>query len=404
MDRTFLVRPDGAYSLDLQPAGITFFATRIRRTHGETIGELAVGILRENFPKAKHTNGILSRANHNFSSMQTRSTLSKVLAERSGVGSLDWHGFIDEFASKVLESERAGGPALVLADVANEPEQKDAWDVDTLPILSNLPMVFFGDGGSMKSYLAMYVAGVLANRGIPVLYADWEFSIRPHRERFGRLFQPMPRNVFYVRCEKPLKDEVERLGRIVAEHGIQYAICDSILFALDGKADEEQAGIYFRAVRQLGDIGSLHIAHTAKHEGETDKSIYGSVFFTNGARATWMVCKAIEHPPGEEYIGAFHRKANTESLLKPRGFKFTFARDRVSVESLNVETVDELAARLPILDRMKKLLSKGAMLPKDIGAQLGVGVPYVQAVAARHQSQFIRMGPRIGVREIDLEF
>ncbi len=405
VDRKFQARGDNCYSLDFQPAGVTFFVTRLRRSHGETVGELAVGIHNGNFPKAKHVNGILSRANFNFSSTQARSTLAKLLQERSKVSELDWHGFLDEFAARVLQAEREGAPAVILADVDDAVADDQTWEIETLPILQSLPMVIFGDGDSMKSYLAMYIAGVLASRGIGVMYCDWEFSQRPHRQRFGKLFQPMPRNVLYVRCERSLKDEIERLTRLVHDHGILYVVCDSMLFALDGKADEEQAGAYFRAVRQFGDIGSLHVAHTSKdNESEKEKTILGSIMFSNGARAIWQVCKATEHPQGEQYVGLFHKKNNTGEHLKPRGFKFLFRSERVVVEALNVETVDELAARLPILDRMKKLLGKGALLPKDIGAQLGVGVPYVQAVAARHQSQFLRVGPKIALRSEDLEF
>ncbi len=402
LDREFKARGDGQYTFDLKPVGIGFTVQRIHRKSQETWAELAVTV-NGNFLKAKHTRGILTKGNFNFSSTQARSTLGKALKERSGVD-LDWEGLLTDLAIHVLEAERQGAPAVVLADQVNEPEDRQSWDVCDLPILRSLPMVLFGDGGSMKSYIAMFVAGTLAEQGINVGYFDWEYAMKPHRARLGRLFAPMPKNLIYVRCDKPMKDETERLQRVIAEHQLQYVICDSMVFALDGKADEEQAGIYFRSVRQFGEIGSLHVAHTAKTEGETDKTIFGSVFFSNGARSIWHVAKAVEHLPGEEYIGMFHRKANEGQALKPRGFKFTFRKDRVSVEPLDVSTVDELAAKLPILDRIKKLLSKGALLPKDIGNRLGVGVPYVLAVIAKHESVFSRIGQKVGLASQDVEF
>lgn len=402
IDRVFKPHGESQYTLDLLPAGIGFMVTRIHRAHKETLGELTITV-GGNFSKAKHTRGIVSKGNFNFSSIQTRSTLGKALKERTGVD-LDWEGLLTEFAIQVLEAERQGQPAVRLADYPYQPEESLTWDLLGLPILQNLPMVVYGDGGSMKSYLSMWVAGTLAAQDIPVLYCDWEYDVRPHYERFNRLFKPKPQALYYVRCNKPLRDEQERLSKMVLEHGIRYVICDSIMFALDGKADEEQAGIYFRAVRQLGNVGSLHVAHTQKNEGETEKSVYGSIFFQNGARSIWHTHKATEHPPGEEYMGLFHRKANEGSLLKPKGLKYTFRGDRVLVESLDVSNVDELAARFPLLDRIKKLLSVGAMLPKDIAAKLGITVQTVQQVAARHGSQFVYLGPKVALRSNDVDF
>src|SRR5207245_2225746 len=107
-------------------------------------------------------------------------------------------------------------------------------------------------------------------------YADWEFSLKDHRRRFGKLFQPMPLELHYVSCDRPMRDEVERLGQMIQAHKCQYLVCDSMVFALEGRAeDSEQAGIYFRLVRQLK-IGSLHLSHTTKADDDSEKQIFGS--------------------------------------------------------------------------------------------------------------------------------
>ena len=322
-ERIFRERGDQRYSLELMPAGITIEVDRLRREHREMVGELTVSV-NGSFPKARSVGGIISIADFNFSSAMARTTRAKLLAERSQAGSLDWYGFLEEFSLKVMDAERKGQPAIVLADEPDTPEAADTWEVDGFPILRDLPMVLFGSGSSGKSYFAMWLAGRLAARGIPVLYADWEFSIRDHRRRFGRLFQPMPPCLFYVRCDRPIKDEIERLTRLVRLHACQYIVCDSMVFALEGAAEgSEQAGIYFRALRQLR-IGSLNLAHIAKGDAE-EETPFGSVFFSNGARSVWYSHRAQQSPFGLLRMGLYHRKTNVGEILKPRGFQFKFS-------------------------------------------------------------------------------
>ena len=395
-ERTFRDVGEQQYVLELKPAGITFAVTRLRRAHQETVGELTVTV-NGNFPDAKSVGGILSRGNFNFSSIQTRSTLSKLLAERSSVKDLDWHGFLDEFAFKVLDAERKGAPAVVLADEPDSDESADTWDINGLPILQDLPMVLFGAGGSGKSYYAMYLAGSLGNLGVPVLYADWEFSRRDHRRRFGRLFQPMPKNVHYITCDKPIQEEAERILGMIRQLRIQYLVADSMVFAVAGRAeDSEAAGIYFRTIRQFK-VGSLNIAHTTKADDESEKKIFGSVFFTNGARSVWFIQKADENPRGELQFGLFHRKSNVGELLKPKGYKLVFQSGRTLIERVKVDDVDELAAKLPLLDRMKRVLKRGAISVKGLADATDATPSVIRKMVSRYGSVFVRTGDKIGL-------
>lgn len=403
-ERIFRERGDGRYSLELLPAGITFEVDRLRRHSKELWGELRVSV-NGSFPSAKTlAGGVLTTGDLNFSSVQARQTRAKICAERSRVETLDWHGFLEDFALQVIDAERQGKPAIALADLAQTEEDVETWDVDGWPLLCTLPMVLFGSGGAAKSYLAMWAAGVLAGRGIPVLYADWEFSAKDHRKRFGLVFHPMPSALFYATCERPLVEEIDRLVRLVQEHRIQYVICDSMVFALNGPADDEHVGIYYRAARQLK-VGTMHIAHTTKAEDDREKQVYGSVFAQNGARSIWFSQRAESNPVGELQVGLYHRKSNIGELLKPLGFRFLFRSGFTKIERVDVGDVDELAAGLPLLDRMKRALAKKPLLVKALADDVNSTPGVIRKMLSRHKSVFVRLDDkRIGLASHEMEF
>lgn len=258
---------------------------------------------------------------------------------------------------------------------------------------------------SGKSYYVLYLAGCLAKMGVNVLYCDWEFSEREHRKRLQRLFNPMPKNIFYVRCDGPMVHQVDRLQKMIREHKIRFVIADSVGFAGDGPAEsQETAAKYYRALRQLN-VGSLNVAHMPKaREDGSEPSVFGSTFWRAGARSVWFCDKAALNPPGELRFGLHHRKTNVGELLKSRGYKLVWDRAVTRLEKIDLEAVDELAAQLPPLARMKRLLASGEpMTPKAIGEELNLPPTTVRSVLSRHKSQFIKLGLKYGLKASDTE-
>lgn len=396
--RLFEALGEQRYRLGIHPEGVTLEVNRLRRSSQELVGELLVRV-NGSFVDAKtFADGILQVGDMNFSSTQARTTRAKLLGDRSGDKSMDWFGFLEEFVTSVIAAERKGRPAEVLADVEVEEEETDTWRVEGFPLLRQLPQVVFGSSATGKSYFSMWIAGQLADQGVSVLYADWEFSQSEHKKRLVRLFPAMPRNLFYIRCEQHLRHETDHLLDVIQKHKIQYIICDSIGFACEGPADaQEGASGYFRSLRQLK-VGSLNIAHIPKqYDDNREAQIFGSVFFTNGARSVWFIDKAKENPTGELRFGLYHRKNNVGALLQPKGYKLIFRGDRTLIESINLKDVEELAAGYPLLDRIKELLLPEPMTMKAIAEELNVTMPVLRATVARHKSQFIRMGNRVAV-------
>lgn len=401
--RVFRERGDQRYSFEILPIGITFEVDRLRREREGLTGELSVKV-GEQFHASKGYNGFISIGDINFSAVRSRSERASLLSRRSGAEHLDWHGLLEEFCIRVLETERKGKPAVILADVDPREDDIEQWEVDGFPLLAELPMVLFGDASSGKSIFAMYIAGTLAKQEINVLYADWEFSEKEHRKRLGRLFQPMPKNLYYVRCDTALVHQVDRLLRLAREHACRYLICDSIGFAVDGAAETQESALkYFRALRQMG-IGSLNLAHIPKqHEDGREAQIFGSTFFKAGARSAWFVDRALTNPKNEIRFGLHHRKSNVGELLPSRGYRVRFDKN-IHIDSIDVKTVDELATGLPLIERLRLALANGALTLKQVSDDLGVPPGSVRGVISRHKSSFVKMGNKYGLVAEGVDF
>ena len=399
-DKHFEQVGDQHYRMTLKSGGIVLDLDRLRRDRDGMTGELQVSVTGL-FPAAKHfRGGIINIGDLNLSSTQARSTRAKLLAERSGDKGLDWYGLLEEFVTEVMAKERDGDPSVGLCDVPlSAPIQEQTWVVEGMPLLADLPLVLFGDAAAAKSYMALWLAGTLALRDIPVLYLDWEFSAEEHRKRLERLFHPAPNHTKfrYKRCERPLIRIVDGVMADIRKWGIRYVVCDSIGFAVEGSPlDPEAATRYFAAVRRFN-CGSLHLAHIAKHQEEgRDATIFGSAFFKAGARSAWYIEKTTENPSDQLKVGLYHRKFNGgKQAVAPLGYQFTFDRTRTYVQPFDVETVDELAANLPMLDRIRRELADGPSTVKRLAETLASTAPIVRTTLARHKSLFVRVGDKV---------
>jgi hypothetical protein len=407
-DRLFELVGEQHYRMTVTSAGIVMDLDRIRRDREGMTGELQVSV-RGLFPSAKHfRGGIINIGDLNLSSVQARGTRAKLLGERSGDRDIDWYGILEEFVTEIMTKERDGDPSVGLIDVPLSPAVDDqTWMVEGMPLLAELPLVLFGDAASVKSYIALWLAGTLAQRDLPVLYLDWEFSAEEHRKRLERLFQPAPKpsHFRYKRCERPLIRIVDGVMADIRRWGIRYVVCDSIGFAVEGSPlDPEAATRYFAAVRRFN-CGSLHLAHIAKHQDEgKDATIFGSTFFKAGARSAWYIEKTTENSRDDLKVGLYQRKFNGGPAGANLGFQFTFDRTRTVVQPLDIETVDELTIHLPVLHRIRKALQSGPLSVKQLAEDLASSPNIIRAVVAKHKSQFLRQGQKISLSSSELQF
>lgn len=383
----FTALAEDRYILSIPAPGIVFEIDRLRRERHELIGELVVKC---SLPGARTYNGTLSVADFNLSSIRIRSERAKLLREQARTSDLDWLALLEEFCQRVIEAERRGQPAKDLRDFPDVNPQDRMIRVDDLDLLRDHPTIWFGDGGTAKSYLALRIAGKIAQQGVRVALFDWELKGEDHKSRLKSLFgQNMPR-IAYARCESALVNEADRLRRIVSDENIAYAIFDSIAVACDGKPeDAEVATRYFRTVRSIG-IGSLHITHVSKAEN-SDKYPFGSIFWHNLARSTWYVKKveSIGTPNNEIKICLYNRKANLTGLeARPRAFRINFDPGSTSFHTDNPADTPEFAEGMSFKQRMYELLRKGPLTFAAISEHLDMPLDTVKKYA-REKSKFV---------------
>lgn len=390
---------EGRYQLTDPSAGVTLELDFLRREGHQLKGELLV---RCELPGALTFDGILSVGDFNVSSSRVREGHAKYLQARSKAKDVDWTGLLEEFCQRVLAAERNGSPAVLLADLPR-PNPDEALDVMGLRLLDRHPAILFGDGGTAKSYLGLWFAGLLSERGRRVAMFDWELSGEDHRDRLERLFgaDGMP-DIHYARCARPLVHEAERLRRIVRENAIDFAVFDSIAPACDGPPEAaEIASRYFQALRQLGELGSLHVAHVTKSGDNADRRPFGSAFWHNLARGTWNARLAEASPDDAALHVALHnRKANLGPLRPSVGFELAFTDNSTTIRRVDLGDVPDLAAGLSVRQRMALALRRGAMSPEALADEVEAKVETINRTARRYKNQFtILDGGRLSLLE-----
>ena len=343
--------------------------------------------------------------NVNLSAPGTRKSIGADLAATSKTGNkIDFHGLLNVLAFKVGQEEQNGQPAVVLSRI-ERPAAEATFDIDGFKLLRKHPTILFGDGGSMKSYLALHLAGRLCQMGFRAAVFDWELDAADHKERLIRLFGELQQpDVVYVRCSKPLVYEIDRLVQIKHDHQIEFAICDSIAFACHGKPeDAEIASAYFRALRQL-EVGTLNLAHITKGENN-DQRPFGSAFWYNGARCVWFAkSETADETAGSRArtIGLFNRKVNMGAPMPSLGFQFSFEPDRTHIKRVELSEVESLAGHMPLWQRIRHVVKTRPMGFADLAEELNANLKSIEKAVNRKSSLFALVPGPGGVSRVTL--
>jgi hypothetical protein len=356
---------------------------------------------------------IMQNVTINMKAATTRAQLAKQLTELSnGVAAPTfWAKAVNDACGRAVRAFRDGDPAVLLRDA--QPPAVASWAIAPL-VFATHPVILYGDGGTMKSYLALAL-GLTLHTGVPLLglkpaarmrvgFADWEFTDWDHKERMTRLLgadTELP-DLVYMRCENPLTVEAPRLQRIIREHRLEAMIFDSAGFACEGPPEEAQAALgFWRAFRSLR-VGGIITAHDNRsHDSERP---FGSTFWHNGARATWYVKKQQDHGAAGLQIGLFNKKPPaTDALQRPLGFRFEFADGVTRIVRTDVRDVPEFAGQVAVKERMAHALSAGALTYAELADILQVDVETVGRNALRYKDRLFVVLPGLdGKRRVGL--
>ena len=336
--------------------------------------------------------GIIHQARFTVTGTRSRTELAKHCSTRTPGQDIDWNGLVEWAAVKTIAAFRQGEPPTYLTEASKPPD--DGFLVSPI-VLGRLPTMWFGDGGSGKSYLALAAAisihsgedvlGALPTVTRKVAMLDWEMEAWDHRRRMDSICEGIgiaPPKILHIPCRTAIWDDVERLRRIIAEHEISFLIVDSVGYACAGLplVSDEAAIRFYTALRQL-ELGALCIAHRTKAE-DGDQYPFGSVFWHNSARSTWYVRKAQEAGEGMLDVAMHNRKANTTDEQAPLGFRLRFLPDGRTEIARQGHSALVLEGS-SVSTRMWAVLGGGFLTVKRIASDLGVTEAAVRAAYNR---------------------
>ncbi len=295
---------------------------------------------------------------------------------------IHWDWIVRCITWKVMDSIRKGPPVEEIWPVEGSilaPE----YLVQPLLYL-NHPTVIFGDYGSLKSTVALLIAFVAQlpyqNNGLGLitkdnpantLYLDLEGDSPMFTKRWTALSRgfdieaQMP--ILYRRMDTKVADSIDTIQQIVVENKIRFIIIDSLGPAVKGNLnDPEPAMDYNQALRKLG-ITSLTLAHNSKDPLTKQRSIFGSVFFSNLARSIWQCKVEGERQPNDDQavISLKQIKASFSQLYGTLGYSFKFTDNAITVGKTDLKDTG-LAGELPLTWQIKNLLKGGALQASEI--------------------------------------
>jgi hypothetical protein len=313
-----------------------------------------------------------------------------------------WRPLLEQCCAKVLRHHRTGDPLVTIS--SETPIEPLTFAINPL-VFERKISVLYSNGGQGKSTLALFLAmlsatgsseaGLSALKGNS-LYLDFEDDLSVHARRLQAIQAGHSAlhsaRVAYRRCVEPLHKFASALLRQIHQEQIRFIVVDSLLAATGGDSSAEATTQLFIALRALN-VSILLIGHTPKTlgEGHDTPTLYGSVFNSNFARATWELQKEQEIGEDRLVIGLHNRKSNLSRLHAPIGLQITHhsGGDRIVFESCDLSTAPELEKGLPLPNRIRRLLESDGVPrhEKTIAEELGAKKESVHVTLYRYKGK-----------------
>jgi len=321
----------------------------------------------------------------------------------------DWNEIMEQICYHTLRLIREGEPVRTVG-AGREKRQRPFLLYPILPL--NLPTLIYGEGGVMKSYLALFI-GLTVQGGIEelgwrpqqgnVLYLDYETDEEEVDYRIKMLKDGMlwdqDLTLTYRHCAIPLAEDLHEIRRVVLQEEIKLLIVDSVGAACGGDLTSAQiATTFFTAIRQLP-ITPLLISHVAKETTEKEKTPFGSVYFYNYARNVYQLVKH-EEEEDEMTLGLWHKKCNFGKKNPPVGFTIKFTLEGVTFTREDISEIPDAWHRLSVSTKILGLLKHGPRSAPEIAEELGVkeDVARVSLNRLAKKNKIIRVNNKWGLK------
>ena len=384
----------GKYRVRWTLAGVVvdFTADRLR---SERSGDIKASVkIIVTTPDAKVVNP--HHGNLNLAAARSRRDLSRDLEGRFPLaGDFGWDQLVEESCRAILEREEApSNPGVWLQPVEHTDVKYSLGRI----ALEGLPVVLYGPGGSTKSYLASFMA-LCKHNGLDffgegtdrcnAMLLDWEVNEAEAARRCTLLANGIRQQYIgadiklprYKRCVGSLQNEVSEIAADIAEHEIGFVVIDSAGPACGGDAISGQLAIeFFEALRRVTtptNADALVLAHVSKTEVRDENGghrlPFGSVFFTNMARACWEVRAEETGQKDIVQVNVHCRKSNM-GRPEPYGMRVVFQKehdDLVAVVVEETEAHDVSTEQTAIRDMILVELKHGACGPSELAEAIG---------------------------------
>lgn len=272
-----------------------------------------------------------------------------------------WNDLISDAVSSAIEVYRTGNVEQPL--VPNIDKQGHPFLLPPF-VASTGVSVFFGEGGTGKSLLALGMAVAVASgypvygrvprQTGPVVYFDYEDDPEVHQERLAALLKGINVELTHPIYHRSLVAKVSQsqasMRRSVSDTGAVMAVLDSIGMGRGGNANGAEDTVrLFRALRSL-EVPVLAVDHVTKEDKRSGSTIspYGSVYTINSARLLWGAVAAESLGSEEEkYLNLMNTKANRTSLHPKLGVRIRYHNRTADegmvkwLDNVEVATYDE---------------------------------------------------------------
>ena len=309
-----------------------------------------------------------------------RRTIAKALSEATEV--YDWERNGRGCSSSSSETLKGGDddennetPKIVWFSELGEPQERE-YLVERVGAKS-YPVVAFGAGGVAKSF-AMLAAGIaIAGTGEEwlglkvlehghVLYLDFELDAAEQHRRVRILCHGLgvlvPKRLAYLSgVGIGPAAAFEQARAFVKEYKAKAVIIDSMGLAMEGDMERGRDVLAFhsRHVNPLRRLGATpfivdHEGKLQAGEKHRDKSPFGSAYKAWAARSV-LQFQLEEHDKENAALDIRVRqtKTNFGPPLEPFGVKFTFAEQKVSIQTFELEDTALVEERMvPVRERI----------------------------------------------------